>query len=256
VNDLTFCTVVSGDYLWYAPLFVYAIEQQMPEADVVIYSRDPIPSTFPGNAWGRVSYKSYPMMSRDPNTTATLRFLVDYEVKSNVLITDIDILHMAETPSIAEIRHADMRQNNLVAYSNYSQGRVAGYPRPKGVHYVAPDWWPLTAMARGKELDVLRDGKPADIVDEAVLGRVILSSGLPVPPAKPRLSDTHGVHLGSYRKGYLCTPPGKDCTFIAELLHDPEFMALVNVCGAHVPFVKKLFAYWRKELAAQPRRSV
>jgi hypothetical protein len=66
-----------------------------------------------------------------------------------VLITDIDIMLMAEDSSIIDQHAAVIIKDGTVCYENWVTGhRSADQPRMPGVHFVSRDWWARTQLAR------------------------------------------------------------------------------------------------------------
>jgi len=245
-------TVVSGDYQWYAPLFVYQAQRAYPDADIKILLRGE--RTLHSDLMGCVAEIDAGEYSdrwheRVPGwTTAALRFahfdslLADYDY---VLITDVDMMHRAETPSMVEQRLVDMLQHELRCYSNYVSSNVDGGPRLPGVHFVTREWWPARAEARACELDSLRrHGARSYCHDELMLYRIARDSGLPVQDKKLNLWGMHGLHLGDIRQHITEIPQVPDAhnqVHMIEMLRDREFMGLVRRCAEGYPLIGHLF---------------
>ena len=250
-NPGTCCiaTVVSGDYQWYIPLFIDRAVKAYPEYQIRIYTRGQI------DPWFFTKYKEilvhdvFQEYPQDGFTTAALRFVFcDDEIKKfdYVLITDIDIMLMRETPSLVDQHMLDLRSNGLECYSNYATNHdKGGMP---GVHFVTKDWWKRTEEARNEYDSHLKQfGSEGFWYDEWMIHQIVVESGLPVQDKRTNLWCHHGVHLGDYRRrienrmGGNNIPPADQQKCILDMLEDPVFMNTAYSCGNRYPIINSIF---------------
>jgi hypothetical protein len=173
---------VTQEYEHYVPEWLRCIKDAYPKYDTLVIRKG--------------AMKSLP---DDPNRFAAARFMVAEDLLSQypyVLITDVDMLIMRETPSILFQHLFWMRKHGLGCYSN---GFTDGF-RPSAVHFMAQGWWEVTREARKRYWEALPEMVPEWGMDELILGRIIIESGLPVV-REPMLWNHHGVHLGAQKRG-------------------------------------------------------
>jgi hypothetical protein len=257
-NDgrLCFCTIVSGVYQWYIPLFRHCAEYAYPLAAIKILIRGKC--ELPAKHMKGVSIIDTRDMKDDGYTTAALRFVWDYqdiEYYDYALITDIDLLHRHEITSLFDQRMMDLSVHKLDCYSNYVSAQDMGEDRMPGVHFVTKDWWKKTAEARKKYLDILKEKGPDSwSFDERMITKIVRESGLNVQKGEQKLWQMHGLHLGDYRRRILQKEkhhPGLDAhdqNQLKDLLESPDFMMLVEECSQHIPTIKQTFDLLRKDV--------
>jgi hypothetical protein len=228
-GSLCIYTVVSGDYKWWIPLFRQRIKKEIPEAIIEVRVRS--------------GDDNYP---EDGYTTAAMRFLDSPLIGRECdycLITDIDILMMAETPGLVFQHMRELTKHDLECYSNYYSHRTGQDDKVPGVHFVTRDWWQATLNARLRYTDDLAEhGSHSWEWDEVMLGRIIRESGLPSPPHEQFLWFNHGVHLGDWRRSILekrqmpkMSPDQQAAA--ARWFVDKEFVEIVNESAEHYPII-------------------
>jgi hypothetical protein len=199
---------------------------------------------------------------RDPltngYTTAALRFTWDYQdidYYDYVLITDIDMLHRKETPSLVDQRMMDLRVYGLGCYSNYVSSEDMGEDRMPGVHFVTKGWWEKTKAVRKKYQDqLLQSGADTWSCDERMIAKIVKECGLPKQKGELKLFMMHGVHLGDWRRRINAKEKhhpalgAHDQDQIKALLQDAAFMALVDECSEQIPTIKQTFDLFRKDI--------
>ncbi len=252
-GSLCVTTIVSGEYQWYVPLFIYCLKLSNHGATPLIYLRGPC--ELPG------VYKALcvEMEVRGPLngfTTAALRFAhSDARMESfdYTLITDIDILMQPETINLVDQHVYSMKKHGLKCYDNYISTNTVNQKKVPGVHFVTGEWWKATAEARATYRDLLeRTGSPSWEFDELMLYKIISESGLPEPPKLPNLWAHHGVHLGDWRRIIDNKRVSKKrlqadkYMFVQKLVGDRNFRTLVNECGVHLPVIKRIFDQFKK----------
>ena len=243
IPKLCIATVVSGEYLWYIPLFNYCLKKAYPEYDILIYIEEY--SELPPEYRENCGTAPWVFKSDNGYRTATKRFLLMDELKEYeyVLITDIDIMHFAETPKILEYHLSNMAKYGTECYDNY----ISADGQMPGVHFVTKDWWDKTKDIRKKYLFNLGTCVKDD--DEKLLYSIVSKSGLPMPERRGS-GGYHGLHLGRFRdknfKYMEGTVGAKESQMLKTLLLDAEFMELVEMAGKHSPIIKGVFALIKK----------
>lgn len=247
---LAVMTIINSNYQWYAPMFRHCLQKELPDVTPLIYGNGfhvsdgsvvPIPAGLP-----------YPA---DGYTTAAMRFVfstTELESFDAVLITDIDMMMVAEPTPLAQQHLVSMRRNGLRCYDNYISGVTEGNERCPGVHFVTKDWWEATREARARYAkELMENGSRAWWWDEALLLKIIRESGLPNPPRVANMWAGHGVHLGDWRRRIMnkSGAPALDAMkslFIKKLMADKEFVAIATECAEHLSGMKETLELWRR----------
>jgi hypothetical protein len=255
-NTVCVTTIVSGDYQWYIPLFLYCLKKSNPGVSPLIYVRGKC--ELPG-LWKKVCIEIEDKYQGDGYTTAALRFVYSDAVLEQcqyTLITDIDILMMPERMNFVRQHLNSMEKKRLECYDNYISTNTTSSKKVPGVHFVTQDWWKNTAEARSRyQKELVEKGSPSWEYDELMLYRIIHESGLPEPPTLPNLWAHHGVHLGDYRRALsnsknknviLPRPQADVYQFIQSLLADRMFTEIVQACSSRLPCLETIFKHFRK----------
>jgi hypothetical protein len=165
-SKAAFCiyTAVSGDYLPFKSLFEYCAGRACPLADVKV------------DVFDQVGGRYY---------AAVYRFLKTIEGYDYVLITDIDMLLLAPRGGLLNY-YLRESQKTGGCYSNSSRSpkEKLGRRRLTGVHFCKSGWFERTEAARAKYMSLLNAGKLGRgfFDDETTLFRIVVESGLPLPP--------------------------------------------------------------------------
>lgn len=162
-----------------------------------------------------------------PGIIPSLRFLyedcffINYDF---ILITDIDILIMRESPTIEDQHFSSMERHNLIGYDNY-----VVEDRMIGVHFVNRLWWPATSRWRCHEmLRLMSMGTPPKGYDEEMLFRIVKNSDLPWQKSEMNLWSEHGIHLGAYRTNEKTPLFGQKSSFYQELMKNTDFVNIMS----------------------------
>ncbi len=252
-GDSTFAitTMVSGDYQWYVPLFLDRCRKEVPSAVPMVYVRGSLEL---GEPWSKMVKAVDDHMPISGLVTAAARFLwSDQELESfdYVLITDADLMLMAEQPSYVDQHVSSMRANETGCYDNYE---VADPKEPCliGIHFVQQKWWDTTRDSRARHSELLKTDVTYKGYDERLLAQIAYESGLPRATRIPQMWNHHGLHLGLYRDMLLRhesrydPPEAKLGSYMRKLLDDSEFMSLVQDCGKHIPTLCPTFEYFTR----------
>ncbi|MDD5394922.1 MAG: hypothetical protein PHE17_18040 [Thiothrix sp.] len=251
-QKLAIMTIVSGNYQWYAPLFLNRVKKELPGVEPIIIVRNADKDSECGQYITDSGLLKYP---DNGYTTAALRFVYEPPNAKDfdaVLITDIDMLLMAEETPIITQHLRSMAKNGLRTYDNYVSSITEGYPRCPGCHFVTREWWDITRLVREKYAkELMEKGSPAWWYDESLIYKIIKESGLPEPPKQPNLWAHHGIHLGDWRmrvknKERYSQVNGFEQSYIRKLLADKEWMDLAAACGEHLEGLKETIELWRK----------
>jgi hypothetical protein len=254
-NKGSFCvtTIVSGNYQWYIPIFLYSLKMAVRDAEARIYVRGPC--ILP-DVWKKTCIELPDEYKREGYNTAALRFCYsdpELEQFDYCLITDIDIMMQFESIHPVDQHMRSLMKNNLECYDNYISTNGADGKRVPGVHFVTKAWWARTAAARDRHRAVLREEEIKEYdYDERMLYRIIHESGLPEPPKLPNLWAHHGVHLGDWRrdvesKRFKKTRMQADnYLWIKTLLSDRAFLSVMKGCSAQLPIIGKIFERFSK----------
>lgn len=249
-------TMVSGNYQWYLPMFFDRLAKELPEAEPLVYVRGEVVIPEP---WASKCLKpeGLPTFSgkNEGYTTAALRYVYsDTNIESHdyVFITDCDMLHMAEDPSLINQHMRHLNRFGLGCYSNYVSAWVNAKPRCPGIHFVTQKWWKQTAESRKTELESLVQAgcSPSWEHDELMLGKIVVCSGLEMT-SEQALWAHHGIHLGDWRRRiqmkHQYPPPGASHqTYIRKLLADPKFMEIVDLCAPHLDKMNETIDLFKK----------
>jgi hypothetical protein len=265
-GKLCITTMVSGDYVWYIPMFLDRILKEYPEATPIVFVRmdAPHPASFGMEKQKWMKYirntddleRNQPCC-QDAYTTAALRFTHstdELEEFDFTLITDIDMLIMRETPTLLDQHASSMKLNGTDCYDNYISTFERGEPRIPGVHFVTKEWWKKTKEARAEEqqgLNLSRPSPPDYNHDEMMIGRIIQRSGLKMCDTHQHLWAHHGIHLGDWRlriKNKLGTikPDAFQLMYMRKLLTDVEFMKIAHECSPHLKLLKETLVEFGK----------
>jgi hypothetical protein len=251
--DGKFCvmTIFSGNYQWYAPLFIDRVKKELPTADCRVYVRGT--NELPG--YHPCIFRIEDDLSKDGYTTAALRFLYSdkaLEEYNYCLITDVDMLLKAETPSIVGQHMRSIKKRGTVCYDNWLSSEPFSVPAMPGVHFVTQEWWAKTKMVRAKHLELLGNIDANKGFDERLLGQIIIDSQIPMPPREPILWAHHGIHLGQYRVAIEAKHDmpslGNNSDYAQKLLKDQNFIELVRESGEKIPTLKKTFEWFAGRL--------
>jgi hypothetical protein len=250
---LAIMTIVSGDYQWYAPMFRYCIKKEFPDVTPLVYGN--ALSASDGSIISTAESDKSCHFPTDGYTTAAMRFVFstpELESFDAVLITDIDMLMMAEPTPLAQQHLVSMRRNSLQCFDNYISGMTEGNERCPGVHFVTKDWWEATREARAKYAkELMEKGARAWWWDEAMLLKIIRESRLPDPSRVPNMWAMHGIHIGDWRRR-LANRSGAPSmnamqqNYVKKLIADKEFMAIASQCAEHLQGMKETLEAWGK----------
>lgn len=239
-GSLCIYTIVSGDYKWWVPLFKQRIKMELPDAVIEVRVRNG-DDNYPAGGY----------------TTAAMRFLERPQVGAvcdYCLITDVDILMIAETPGLVFQHMRELKKHGLECYSNYYSHRAGQDDKVPGVHFVTRDWWQATANVRSRYSQELasHDFHPWDW-DEIMLGRIIRESGLPNPPHEQFLWAHHGVHLGDWRRSIIDKRPMPKLNSWQQeaakrWFSDEEFVELAKECAGHYPMIGTILENVKKSV--------
>lgn len=247
-GSLCIFTIASGHYQWYLPLWFDRIEKELPQAKPLAYVRGDIelPEPWKSKCLKDPVLDTFPM---DGNTTAALRYVYSnrqIESYDYTLITDCDMLLMAEQPDLINQHMRAMARSGLQCYDNYVYTLNGGSPVVPGVHFVTKDWWECTRRVRGlKQQELSQFGSLVKGYDEIMLGRIIKESGLPFS-YESRLWAHHGLHLGDWRlrlkHNVLCQQPDAPMrNFINRILSEPGFQGIMDMCSGRLEYLKETF---------------
>lgn len=168
------CTMASGWYKKFAPIFEYTAKKYNPGCDVKVFDKDDI---FPG----------YP----DRNAGA-LRFLIPnkyFEGYDYIYITDIDFVFLPHDPPLFNYHIEVMRRTGL-PYSAYrgpksNRGKRKWHGRNTritgGIVCVSQEWLAITERIRQRMLKKIRKPFTSRCDDEIMLYRIMRCSGLKTP---------------------------------------------------------------------------
>lgn len=193
------CTLASGWYKKFSPLFEYTARKYNPNCDVKVFDKDML---FPG----------YP-----DNTAGALRFLVPnkyFEGYDYIYITDVDFVFLPHNPSLFDYHISIMGRTGL-PYSAYrgpktkdgkkiwhgKNTRITG-----GIVCVSKEWLKITERARQKILKKINGPFASRGEDEVILYRIMRCSGLKTPKKRRRFyngqefdKNYRNLHLGDFR---------------------------------------------------------
>jgi len=185
--SLLIFTVASGEYLEYADIFQYCVNQSYPEYSIKVLK----------NYSDTVKFMS-----------PCMRYLIEPEEYLNkydyYYITDIDMMILAEDKSIVDFHTEEMRQTGL-SYSNTIRNKEAlGSERMTGLHFCTPQWYKTTHTEREKYKDFIIRGEygHGKYDDETMLKKITMGSGLDLPPRYGLIRRHHGIHIGTIRDFY------------------------------------------------------
>lgn len=260
-------TICDANYAWFAPLFVYSIAKYLSTTNdvaVTIGIRGGVPEDvraevmrgLAGTSFGvdRVNLVDVAVAAPDTGyTTAALRF-TEGDVMSDyayTLITDIDILLMPEEMTIIDQHMMHIERDGTGVYENWISEDRDGFPRLPGVHFVLQPYWYETSQARAKyRNELIATGASAYWHDEVMLGKIVVESGLLLPPRAPKLWRKHGPHLGDIRidlnRKHIYDPSVWERMHIDNLLRDPLFMSLVERASGHISYLNDVIKYWKR----------
>lgn len=255
-GNFAIMTVCSGEYQWFAPMFNYMIRKNIPEATPLVYihGKGVLPEKFESDTYRSSRIDLCPV---NPYRTAAMRFVFSDDVVEKfdyVLITDVDIMISKENVSIVTQHVRSMLAEDTVCYDNYNQAGFSECVMP-GVHFVSKQWWKETAAARQRHEMLLRS--EATVVengyDEAMLGKIVVESGLKTPTRDQHLWCTHGVHLGDYRGSRLRSfqlrgMSALESIVLKEMFDDKTFVNIANECSKNVPWLGKIIGGLRELL--------
>ena len=193
------CTMASGWYKKFAPLFEYTAKKYNPDCDVRVFDKDEI---FPG----------YP----DRNAGA-LRFLIPnkyFDGYDYVYFTDVDIVFLPHDPPLFEYHIRAMGRTGL-PYSAYRGPKTKDGHRKwhgrntritGGIVCVSRAWLEITERIRERILKKVRKPFTSRCDDEIMLYRIMRCSGLKTPKHRRRFytgevfdRDYRNLHLGDFR---------------------------------------------------------
>jgi len=198
-DRMAICAFVSPEYEHFVPDWVDCINRAYPQYEAVVIQAD----------------------DTDKNRMAALRFIDGEEVLSQyeyVLITDVDILIMKESPSILYQHLLWMKKHDLGCYSNTIVDNI----RFCGVHFLTKAWWDKTRAARDKYRQELKTSGCIWGDDEKILARIIIESGLNLTKEQ-MLWNHHGIHLGAYKRAETYNLNANQTLFLEEYLKRKGF---------------------------------
>lgn len=273
-GSLAIVTMCDAKYAWFAPLFIRSVEylkERNPDVTVMVLIRND------KNGAGEDAYykvknyvkcnpsdgscKSIQLISNDiPDGgyfTAANRFVFPFNLECDAeytLITDIDIMLMAEPLSIIDQHMMHMGRDGTDCYENWiSEERGNTAPRLPGVHFVTREWWGKTSAARELAYEQLCKQKEIEYCyDEYMLGRIVINSGLPLPPRNAKLWRKHGPHIGDLRldvnrkRQYM--PDVWEFEHIKTLMHDPTFLSIWAEAEKHIDYLPGIKKMWMKTI--------
>jgi hypothetical protein len=258
-DSLLITTVCDENYQWYVPMFLKCIEVTVKQKVIPrVFIRGEIDNAMRAACGDNAKYIIPLNMNKYPNggyATAASRFLInpflnETEMFQYTLITDVDIMMYHESMSIIDAHMMHLNQNKTEMYENWISEYRGDNARLPGVHFVTSDWWKRTEKARDHEREeIIKLGNIADYwYDEIMLGRIVKNSGLLLPPTEAKLWRHHGVHIGDWRlnvaRNQLPRPNVFEGMHIQWMLTDPEFSALLDLCGTHLEIIPKVKKMW------------
>jgi hypothetical protein len=156
----------------------------------------------------RLAYPGYrviaiPSIGQQVYSAACERYLINPVSQGDVYITDIDMMILPEVPTIEDFHAEEMKREGL-CYSGTPRNNdePEAFDRMAGGIYVTQEWYHRTAERRNAALiesDTMHQIGKGRYDDEKLLKRIIVESGLPIPPKKPIRKRYHGIHLGTIR---------------------------------------------------------
>lgn len=255
-GELVIFTVVDENYQWYLPLFLHSLmitnpNQKVDVCDLTIsgLSNDVTEMIKP---YKNCSIGSYCQYSKGGFFTAAYRFLLEpMRITDYTLITDVDILFMPENNSIVDQHMHHLRADKTECFENWVSEYRDKAPRMPGIHFVTREWWKRTEEARKNEIDVLANTESISFChDEMMLARLVVNSGLPLPPVKAKLWRKHGRHLGDDRFDISRKIQSRyslwEKAHVKTLMADKKFMEIAASCSIRIPVLLKIFAGWKR----------
>lgn len=119
-----------------------------------------------------------------------------------------------------------------------------------GVHFVTKNWWVRTQLSREQESAALEGANLNYWYDERMLYRIVVNSGLPLPPAEPEPEHHHGFHLGSYRlnfiKGARLPERFYHLSILRKIEEDPEAGKLYDHAAKTIWWLGHLRKHWNR----------
>ena len=198
-DEMAVCVFVSPEYERFVSTWAECVNLAYPKYQAVVIRKD----------------------DTDKNRMAAMRFTDGEDVLGDypyVLITDVDMLIMKETPSILYQHLFWMKKHGLECYSNSIVDNI----RFSGVHFITRDWWAKTRPARERaRAEILKTGC-AWGDDEKVLAKIIIESGLNVTKDQ-MLWNHHGIHLGAYKRAKTFNVTGSQSSFLSDFLSRKGF---------------------------------
>jgi hypothetical protein len=245
------CTLASGWYKNFAPLFEYTAKKHNPDCDVKVFYRKNMFPDHPDSA------------------TALLRFLIPnkyFEGYDYVYIADIDFVFLEHEPSMIRY-HLNVMRSTGLSYSAYRgkirhRGKKVWYGRDTriaaGIVFVSRKWLEDTARIRTKVLEKIKDGMRSREQDEIMLYRIMRCAGIKTPKHRRRLyngsmfdKNYRNLHLGDFRtefkKRWKKIRKVRNWSFsdrsvkkYRKLCKDERYMRLVNRAKKE-PRIKAIF---------------
>lgn len=270
-GSLAIVAMCDARYAWFAPLFIRSAEflkEKNPDLSVTVFIRNSKDGAGE-EAYSKV--RNYIGRNKEETDsclklinddapdggyfTAAMRFISGYDVANEAdytLITDIDIMLMPEEWSIISDHMMHMDRDGTECYENWiSDERGNRAPRLPGVHFVTKDWWKRTQAARELAYEQLCKQKEIEYCyDEYMLGRIVINSGLPLPPKSVKFWRKHGPHIGDLRidanRKRMYEPSVWEDMHIRRLMSDAHFLSSWAEAEKHIDYLPRIKKMWMK----------
>ncbi len=260
-GELLIMTACNEKYQWYIPLFLRSMQISYPnqktEISIMGEFCSEVKQICHDNKFN-VELREFPPIDEKSKVacgnyeTAAMRFLIDPHSKDYdyYLITDIDILFQPhQHKNIVDQHMMHLIRDNTVCYENLITEWRGDNPRMPGIHFVTKEWWNRTEKTREREKEILLEEGTCDYTyDEFMIGRIVLSSGLPITQDKLKMQWKHGIHLGDWRINMHRKNKFRPDTFakmhIRTLLDDSIFMDLVKESSKRIEHLGKIIKGW------------
>ncbi|MCP4651196.1 MAG: hypothetical protein GY853_14105 [PVC group bacterium] len=219
-------TLVSSDkFQHYLPLYIYVVRKEYPEYFLKTFITGKIN---PLVAKALDYLRSQGVRFDEPievfkdiklidSTANSLRFLTSeryFEGMDNVIYTDADLLLFRNSPTLEQWHIKRMKKMKTCYAGHHGPWRKKYRPEiskagwrgnfervSAGFVMVTQQWFKKTRKARKSFLNKAKKGKLGGFreFDEVMLGCIVKSSGLPMPPFR-FCKKQRGIHLGDFKK--------------------------------------------------------
>lgn len=269
-GSLAIVAMCDVNYVWFAPLFAHSAQsllEKHPDMRVfIIVRRDPDNAEESSRIQEAISLMpeghTSVFMWDDSKVqtggyfTAALRFTESFEEIRQydyALITDIDIMLMAEEKTILDSHMMHLDRDKTNCFENWISDTREGNPRLPGIHFVTKEWWDVSKDARVKAYEDLQTRTSIEYChDEYMLGRIVRDSGLSLPPRAPKLWRKHGPHIGDLRldvnRKTKYMPSLWEFEHIKRLMGDPVFVSIWMEAEKRIGYLEGIRKMWMKLL--------